>query len=1173
MWSEAVSENYKEEPIDIIQFIEDPMYLGNSTSLGADIYKVWKLALIDMFCDNSKILVVLTGAIGCLGPDVKVKLLDGRSLTIPEIIEERNRGIQHWTYSYDIENDRIVPGRVVDALLSGRCVETVRVEIDNGKYVECTKNHPFLLSNLTYKRADELIQGDSLMPLYVSESEYGYEVIGSARGKWRCTFKVIGDFLFGKLKRSFCVHHRDFNKKNNNPENLRKMNVDKHFKLHQKYSSWKIVAGAASRAAKNACLKRWTGGDNGVQRIEAAIRLREMNLKGLASRAGSARWNKSGAMKRHLEWLKIRNAEGLSAHASECRWNKEGSRERYSKKIKEYWKRVRSIYWEYRSCLTCNNKYETQKNSKRKFCCHKCSCDFRKSVVRNHKVVSVKEFNKIDVYDLSIETFHNFALESGVFVHNTGKSTIALIALAYIQYRLMILKDPWGEFSLADSGRMTMSFFNLNKTLGDSRGYTKLQNFMIKSPWFRKNTAYIQKTNLGEEFEYSLIKYNLASPYCFTADTKISLLDGRELEIIKIIDEVKSGKKLWVYSYDRETNRIEAGFITDGFLSYKDADIIRVVLDNGSEIRCTSDHKFLMRNGEYKEAKLLKENDSIMPLYRNHNEKGYERFLENKNGRWIYTHRRSAGSIPKRFRGRDGKSFKNHKVVSVELCGKEDVYDITVEKYGNFALTAGVFVKNSKGFGIVGEDVVAGILDEVDSPIDSIKQKQRIIATYDSTVLRFKSRFASTGYSIGKLFIVSSKQDELSFIDTFVASRKNSPEVIVFDIPLWEAKPKSMFSGIKFPIAVGDAYNPPKIIEDGERETYAKSGFRIVNVPVEFKIDFQLNLIGSLRDIAGITIAGARKSKLFSSERFILQCFDEEKQDPIAQKTIRIGLEDDDVDFINFVDLSLFRVPKNVPRFIHLDISFSGDASGIAMSCVKDWKHMVVAKEDGTFVNELSPIIETDLIMRIKAKDGDRIPIHKVRKFILDLRASGVNVYLFSADLRLASEDTLQLLSKAGIRAEYFSVDKTSQPYIDFRNMAYERRWVCHKHNMLFFELKHLEQSQLDGKIDHPKEVKDIEFLSDGGIKEVVMEGSKDLADAVAGSVAQCLMNSKMPVDMTVMRDLMSRTASKERAIMQQDDMENILPMKDQNGNKIIAVKQPDGIVKVTEIIKRIHGR
>ena len=51
----------------------------------------------------------------------------------------------------------------------------------------------------------------------------------------------------------------------------------------------------------------------------------------------------------------------------------------------------------------------------------------------------------------------------------TGKSTVAIYALCYIQYQLMNLRDPWGTFGLGDSGKMAMSFFNLNKTLGHSR--------------------------------------------------------------------------------------------------------------------------------------------------------------------------------------------------------------------------------------------------------------------------------------------------------------------------------------------------------------------------------------------------------------------------------------------------------------------------------------------------------------------------------------------------------------------------------------------------------------------------------------------------------------------------------------------------------------------------------
>jgi hypothetical protein len=43
---------------------------------------------------------------------------------------------------------------------------------------------------------------------------------------------------------------------------------------------------------------------------------------------------------------------------------------------------------------------------------------------------------------------------------------------------------------------------------------------------------------------------------------------------------------------------------------------------------------------------------------------------------------------------RGGGALVNHKVVSVSDAGVADVYDITVPEYGNFALSAGVFVHN-----------------------------------------------------------------------------------------------------------------------------------------------------------------------------------------------------------------------------------------------------------------------------------------------------------------------------------------------------------------------------------------------------------------------------------------------------------------------------------------------
>lgn len=46
----------------------------------------------------------------------------------------------------------------------------------------------------------------------------------------------------------------------------------------------------------------------------------------------------------------------------------------------------------------------------------------KKAIVINHKVVSIKKLGYEEVYDLSVDKFHNFAIEQGIFVHNCFES-------------------------------------------------------------------------------------------------------------------------------------------------------------------------------------------------------------------------------------------------------------------------------------------------------------------------------------------------------------------------------------------------------------------------------------------------------------------------------------------------------------------------------------------------------------------------------------------------------------------------------------------------------------------------------------------------------------------------------------------------------------------------------
>ncbi len=131
---------------------------------------------------------------------------------------------------------------------------------------------------------------------------------------------------------------------------------------------------------------------------------------------------------------------------------------------------------------------------------------------------------------------------------------------------------------------------------------------------------------------------------CFSGDTKVALADGRNLSFLELIAENKAGKENFCYTILKDGS-IGVEKIVSPRLTKKNAEVIKIVLDNGQEIICTPDHKFLLKNGEYKQAQYLKNEDSLMPLYRKYSKienritiEGYEMALNPSNGKWIFTH-------------------------------------------------------------------------------------------------------------------------------------------------------------------------------------------------------------------------------------------------------------------------------------------------------------------------------------------------------------------------------------------------------------------------------------------------------------------------------------------------------------------------------------------------------
>jgi|GEM_PF-3520599 len=185
----------------------------------------------------------------CLHPETPIKLLDGTTPTVKEMKHRFDAGEKLWVYSTDEKGD-FKPGEVEKVWITKQTKEFIKITLDNGEEVLTTPDHLYMLRDGTYEEAQKLEKGQSLMPLYRMEKE-GYECIklnSEIRG-WRSVYKLVSSNLKKQeveraLERAqkdnskdlfgyeVAIHHKDFNKLNNNPDNLEIMTAKEHWEWH-----------------------------------------------------------------------------------------------------------------------------------------------------------------------------------------------------------------------------------------------------------------------------------------------------------------------------------------------------------------------------------------------------------------------------------------------------------------------------------------------------------------------------------------------------------------------------------------------------------------------------------------------------------------------------------------------------------------------------------------------------------------------------------------------------------------------------------------------------------------------------------------------------------------------------------------------------------------------------
>mgnify|MGYP004533913209 CR=1 FL=1 len=397
---------------------------------------------------------------------------------------------------------------------------------------------------------------------------------------------------------------------------------------------------------------------------------------------------------------------------------------------------------------------------------------------------------------------------------------------------------------------------------------------------------------------------------------------------------------------------------------------------------------------------------------------------------------------------------------------------------------------------IIGRAVFSAFMDEVSfQPNNDLeKQIEKAKALVSAADIRMQSRFMKGTKNPTILILASSKRTEQSYLETYIENKKKneSKTTLIIDEPQWIIR-TDKDNPIKFNVAVGNKFLMNELIPlnatDEDIKSYINKGYKILKVPIGYYEQFQDDIDMALTDIAGISTANS--TNYISGDR-LLKVIKNDFKNAFIKDIIEVGnAVNDTSQYYDFIDLSrITKEYKSRPLYIHLDMSISGDKTGIAGV----W---IIKKK----ISEDSQNQSKDLYFRvpfavsIKAPKGYQISFEKNRNFIRWLKKQGFNIKGISSDT-FQSYDLQQQLKAEGFNCSIISVDRCENkicvPYQYLRSTIYEERIEIPENDLLQQEFIGLKRDS-NGKIDHDS----------SGIN------SKDCSDAVCGALYNASLNAE----------------------------------------------------------------
>ena len=547
--------------------------------------------------DRSELFIVEgDSALGCFTGETMVALASGKARSFAELTADWANGVTHFGYATN-KAGRVVVVPLVEPRRTKRGAGLVRVTLDNGESVRCTPDHLFRLRDGSYRRADALAAGDSLMPLYrsVSSKAAGHKLDGyervwmNDRDEWVHTHYLADAYNLrhgiDSAANGNVRHHVDVDKRNNDPRNLRRMTWEDHAALHASmmgehvhagYRQWMAAGGLAFKSAmltkqwqepdfREACLARlarlnaspafrakiergfqeWYASLSDEDRAAYAERMRERQAAYWSQpghRAAAAERVRTffGDPARRAEWSERSIAQWRDQKLRQ--WRSETTRAQFADPAERERQRVAVTEWHrehpefgaehsarmtrrmtdpetghlakvqagrarYVATVSREERVARQNEGRRVAALRRVSglihlpddalvtaydTERPKTGLRfdrlleyydgeldrlreaaslvNHRVVAVTPVSETeDVYDLTVDGYHNFALEAGVFVHNSARMARAAEYQALLPIRGKILNVQ--KASLADTLK-NIEVASIVQVLGAGTGRT-----------------------------------------------------------------------------------------------------------------------------------------------------------------------------------------------------------------------------------------------------------------------------------------------------------------------------------------------------------------------------------------------------------------------------------------------------------------------------------------------------------------------------------------------------------------------------------------------------------------------------------------------------------------------------------------------------------------------------